>query len=166
MSGPSVRTALRPMTAADVPAVMEIERALFPDDAWSEHMVREELTGVPETRYYLVAAASGEEVAGYAGLAVIGDQGDVMTIAVRDTQQGHGVGRALLAELIAESARRGAADLFLEVRHDNARAKQLYHGMGFVEIGVRRGYYNGADAITMRRALTGADTSAVRGDDR
>jgi ribosomal-protein-alanine N-acetyltransferase len=154
------------MTAADVPAVMEIERALFPDDAWSEHMVREELTGVPETRYYLVAAEPGEEAVGYAGLAVVGDQGDVMTIAVRATQQGHGVGRALLAELIAESARRGAAELFLEVRHDNARAKRLYHGMGFVEIGVRRGYYNGADAITMRRVLTGADTSAVRGDDR
>lgn len=164
MTGPSVRTALRPMTAADVPAVMEIERALFPDDAWSERMVREELGAVPATRYYLVAVAPGEEITGYAGLAVIGDQGDVMTIAVRSAEQGRGVGRALLTELIAEAARRRATELFLEVRHDNTRAKELYHGMGFVEIGVRRGYYNGVDAITMRRVLTGAE--AVRGDDR
>ena len=146
---------LRPMTAEDLAAVMRIERALFPDDAWSERMMRDELSGVPDSRYYLVAQQG--EVVGYAGLAVVGDQGDVMTIAVRAEHQGHGVGRALLTELITEAARRGAADLFLEVRHDNARAKELYHRMGFVEIGVRRGYYNGADAITMRRALGGED---------
>ena len=147
--------ALRPMTADDLAAVIGIELATFPDDAWSERMMRDELSGVPDTRYYLVAQEG--EVVGYAGLAVIGDQGDVMTIAVRAEHQGHGVGRALLAELIGEAARRGATDLFLEVRHDNARAKELYHRMGFVEIGVRRGYYNGADAITMRRRLKGED---------
>lgn len=146
---------LRPMTTEDIAAVMSIERALFPEDAWSERMMRDELFGVPDTRYYLVALE--REIVGYAGLAVIGDQGDVMTIAVRADHQGHGVGRALLTELIDEAARRGAADLLLEVRHDNARARELYHKLGFAEIGVRRGYYNGADAITMRRVMGGED---------
>lgn len=162
-------TGLRPMTAADLPGVMEIERATFPDDAWSDAMMRDELSAVPDTRFYLVADDGGPgPLVGYAGLAVIEDQGDVMTIAVRADRQGHGVGRALLAELVAEAARRGAADLFLEVRHDNAPARRLYHDMGFVEIGVRRGYYNGADAITMCRPLAPADAApgADRGENR
>lgn len=146
---------LRPMAPDDLTAVMRIERELFPGDAWSERLMRDELSGVPDTRYYLVAQDDG--VVGYAGLAVIGEQGDVMTIAVRAGHQGHGVGRALLTGLIGEAARRGAADLFLEVRHDNTPAKELYHRLGFVEIGVRRGYYNGTDAITMRRPLGGED---------
>lgn len=146
---------LRPMTAADLAAVMDIERELFPDDAWTERTMRDELGAVPDTRYYLVAQE--EAVVGYAGLAVVGDQGDIMTIAVSADRQGRGLGRALLTELIGEATRRGAVDLFLEVRHDNAPAKELYRKMGFVEIGVRRGYYNGADAITMRRALGGED---------
>ena len=161
------RTELRPMTAADLPGVMEIERALFPEDAWSEGMMRDELAAVPATRFYLVAAENGEPggpLAGYAGLAVICDQGDVMTIAVREDRQGHGVGRALLTELIGEAARRGAVDLFLEVRHDNAPARRLYHDIGFVDIGVRRGYYNGVDAITMRRPLTPADSAGAGAD--
>lgn len=146
---------LRPMTKDDLAAVMDIERALFPDDAWSERTMRDELSAVPDTRYYLVAQE--DAVVGYAGLAVVGDQGDVMTIAVSADRQGRGLGRALLTELIGEATRRGAVDLFLEVRHDNAPAKELYRKMGFVEIGVRRGYYNGADAIAMRRALGGED---------
>lgn len=146
---------LRPMTAGDLAAVMAIERELFPDDAWTERTMRDELGAVPDTRYYLVAQE--DAVVGYAGLAVVGDQGDVMTIAVSADRQGRGLGRALLTELIGEATRRGALDLFLEVRHDNAPAKELYRKMGFVEIGVRRGYYNGADAITMRRALGGED---------
>ena len=45
--------------------------------------------------------------------------------------------------------------VFLEVRADNARAQQLYRRYGFVQIGIRRGYYqpSGTDALVMRKAL-------------
>lgn len=139
---------LREMTPADVPAVMDLERALFPLDAWSEGMLRDELA--EPARHYLVAV-SGDTVVGYAGLRSVPPEGDVQTMAVSEQVWGRGVGSSLLTELLAEAGRRGITHVFLEVRSDNPRAQRLYGRFGFVQIGVRRGYYNGADALVMRR---------------
>ncbi|MBB5777079.1 ribosomal protein S18-alanine N-acetyltransferase [Nonomuraea jabiensis] len=141
------------MTQADLPAVMSIERATFPLDAWSEGMMRGELAEMPRSRHYLVALVDGE-IIGYAGLAAAADQADVQTIAVLEKHQGTGVGGAMLTELLAEAGRRGAREIFLEVRADNPRAQAVYRHYGFEEIGTRRRYYDdGTDAIMMRRNL-------------
>ncbi|MEV4578597.1 ribosomal protein S18-alanine N-acetyltransferase [Nonomuraea jabiensis] len=141
------------MTEADLPAVMSIERATFPLDAWSEGMMRGELAEMPRSRHYLVALVDGE-IIGYAGLAAAADQADVQTIAVLEKHQGTGVGGAMLTELLAEAGRRGAREIFLEVRADNPRAQAVYRHYGFEEIGTRRRYYDdGTDAIMMRRNL-------------
>ncbi|RVX47148.1 ribosomal-protein-alanine N-acetyltransferase [Nonomuraea polychroma] len=146
---------LRPMTAADLPAVMAIERATFPLDAWSEGMMRGELDDMPRSRHYVVALVD-EEIVGYAGLAAAADQADVQTIAVLEKHQGTGIGSAMLTELLAEAHRRGAREVFLEVRADNPRAQTVYRHFGFEEIGTRRRYYDdGTDAIMMRRKLDG-----------
>ncbi|MGW5153937.1 ribosomal protein S18-alanine N-acetyltransferase [Nonomuraea wenchangensis] len=146
---------LRPMTSADLPAVMTIERATFPLDAWSEGMMRGELDDMPRTRHYVVALDE-DEIVGYAGLAAASDQADVQTIAVLDKHQGRGIGSALLTELLAEARRRGAREMFLEVRADNPRAQAVYRRFEFEEIGTRRRYYDdGTDAIMMRRKLDG-----------
>ncbi|GAA2366793.1 ribosomal protein S18-alanine N-acetyltransferase [Nonomuraea africana] len=146
---------LRQMTEADLPAVMAIERATFPLDAWSEGMLRGELADQPRTRHYVVAVED-EQIIGYAGLAVAADQADVQTIAVVAERQSQGTGGALLTELLAEARRRGAVEVFLEVRADNPRARSVYERFGFEEIGVRRRYYDdGTDAIMMKRKLDG-----------
>jgi ribosomal-protein-alanine N-acetyltransferase len=136
----------------DIPPVMQIERELFGDEAWSNTMFWSELAQ-RDTRRYLVAEADGQ-IVGYAGVCVYGShESYVQTIAVAKTDQGNGIGTALLAELIAESVRRGCAQLDLEVRADNLSAQELYARHGFDRIGVRRGYYqpSGVDAIVMRR---------------
>ncbi|GAA3128493.1 ribosomal protein S18-alanine N-acetyltransferase [Nonomuraea salmonea] len=144
---------LRPMTEADLPAVMEIERVTFPLDAWSEGMMRGELDEIPRTRHYVVALVDDEIVA-YAGLAAAADQADVQTIAVLEKHQRNGIGSAMLTELLAEARRRGAREIFLEVRADNPRAQSVYRRFGFEEIGTRRRYYDdGTDAIMMRKRL-------------
>ncbi|MFI6320763.1 ribosomal protein S18-alanine N-acetyltransferase [Nonomuraea sp. NPDC050556] len=143
------------MTAADLPAVMAIEREMFPLDAWSEGMLRGELADQPRTRHYVVALVDGE-IVGYAGLAAAADQADVQTIAVLDAFQGKGIGSAMLTNLLTEAARRGALEIFLEVRADNPRARAVYEHFAFEEIGVRRRYYDdGTDAIVMKRKLDG-----------
>lgn len=152
----AVRTAppegvlLRPMTADDVDAVMALERALFPADAWTEGMLRDELAETA-TRRYTVAVTDDDALVGYAGLRFVPPEGDVQTMAVAQSAWGTGIGAALLTELLDQAARRGVRDLFLEVRSDNPRAQKLYARFGFEQIGVRRGYYNGADALVMRR---------------
>jgi [ribosomal protein S18]-alanine N-acetyltransferase len=144
---------LRQMTADDLPAVMEIERKTFPADAWSEGMLRGELNDQPRTRHYVVALVD-DAIVGYAGLAAAGDQADVQTIAVLAEWRRSGVGGAMLTELLAEAARRGAVSVFLEVRADNPDAQAVYDRFGFERIGLRRHYYeDGTDAIMMRKDL-------------
>jgi [ribosomal protein S18]-alanine N-acetyltransferase len=147
--------ALREMTAADLPAVLDLEHALFGDEAWTEGMLASELAGVASGRHYLVAEDGGELV-GYAGLLTPGGgQADVLTLAVAEQRWGQGLGAALLDALLHEAGRRGCSEVFLEVRVDNVRAQRLYQRRGFVEIGIRRGYYqpSGTDALVMRLTL-------------
>jgi ribosomal-protein-alanine N-acetyltransferase len=145
------------MTEGDLPVVMELERALFPDDAWSEGMLRDELAEQPATRHYVVAyepePGPAERIIGYAGLCAVGDAADVQTIAVHADRWGHGVGAALLTALLTEAATRGCACVYLEVRADNDRAQKLYERFGFERIGLRKRYYqpSGVDAIVMNK---------------
>nr|WP_242905923.1 ribosomal protein S18-alanine N-acetyltransferase [Actinomadura terrae] len=147
------------MTGADLPSVHRLETVLFPEDAWSEGMLREELAEQPRTRHYVVAeeagGETGGEIVGYAGLAVAGGQADVQTIGVRADRRGGGIGAALLTALIDEAVRRESEAVFLEVRADNDGARRLYERFGFGRVGVRRRYYQPAnvDAIVMRRML-------------
>jgi ribosomal-protein-alanine N-acetyltransferase len=144
----------RPMTTADLDTVLALEQELFGEEAWSRQMLAGELGQQPASRYYLVAEVDGK-IVGYAGLLAAGGQGDVLTIAVATARWGHGIGTALLDRLLAEAARRGCAEVFLEVRADNARAQRLYRWRGFTDIGIRRAYYqpSGTDAIVMRLDL-------------
>jgi ribosomal-protein-alanine N-acetyltransferase len=145
---------LRPMKPADLTAVLELERELFGEEAWSRAMLRGELAQQPRSRYYLVAE-DNEVIVGYAGLLAAGSQGEVLTLAVAGRRWGQGTGSALLEALLAEAARHGCTEVFLEVRTDNVRAQLLYRRYGFVQIGIRRGYYqpSGTDALVMRREL-------------
>ena len=152
---------LRPMAAADLADVIALEHELFPEDPWTAEMFADEVAQPPELRLYLVAEADGADggpvMAGYAGMLFVpgGEAADVLTIAVRESRWGRGIGSALLDELIRAARERGCAELFLEVRADNPRAHGLYVRRGFAEIGVRRGYYkpSGVDAIVMRKDL-------------
>jgi ribosomal-protein-alanine N-acetyltransferase len=145
---------LRPMRTADIRAVLRLERELFSDEAWSRAMLTGELAQQPRSRHYLVADDGGV-LAGYAGLLAAGTHGDVLTLAVAADRWGQGTGSALLEALLAEAARRGCREVFLEVRADNARAQRLYRRYGFTQVGIRRGYYqpSGTDALVMRKDL-------------
>lgn len=147
---------LRALTRDDLEAVLGLERELFPDDSWTPEMFREELRQPAGTRLYLAAEDGRGRLIGYAGMLFSPDRtADVLTIAVRPDSWGRGIGSALLGALTSEAGRRGNAAVVLEVREDNPRARTLYLNRGFVEIGVRRGYYqpSGTDAIVMRKEL-------------
>jgi len=155
--GPRPRAStLRPMRQADMPAIMALERELFPDDAWTPEMFASEFAQSASRRLYLVAE-EGDAVIGYAGMMFTGGpQADVLTLAVDPAHWGRGAGTALLCALIDAAARRGHAEVVLEVRKDNPRARRLYLRHGFTEVGIRRGYYqpSGVDAVVMRKALS------------
>jgi [ribosomal protein S18]-alanine N-acetyltransferase len=144
---------LRRMRWWDLEQVHALETALFPDP-WSVETFWSELAHVPETRHYLVAEDGGS-VVGYAGLVATGHQADVQTLGVRADHQGRGLGGELLRALLDEARRRGAGEVLLDVRAENAAAQALYARHGFERIGVRRGYYRpgGTDAYVLRLRL-------------
>lgn len=143
------------MSKGDLSAIMALEQELFPEDAWTRQMFAAEFAQPASRRLYLVAE-EGKEVVGYAGMMFTGgSQADVVTLAVNPAHWGQGTGTALLTALVDEAGKRGCAEVLLEVREDNPRARHLYLRHGFTEVGIRRGYYqpSGVDAVVMRKEL-------------
>lgn len=144
---------LRPMTRADLPAVVALEESLFEHDPWSRELFEQELDEVPATRDVTVAFV-GNDIVGYSSLRYAGSQGDVNTIAVSAEYQGRGVGTQLLRALMTSARAHGVGHLFLEVRSDNNAAIDLYTTHGFERIDRKRNYYGtDVDAIVMRAKL-------------
>ncbi|WP_367379407.1 ribosomal protein S18-alanine N-acetyltransferase [Subtercola boreus] len=150
---------LRVATPDDVDAIMQLETATFENDAWSRAMMLGDLSQA--YCRYLVATRPGDgpttALSGYAGLmsARGAADADIQTIAVAPDARRRGLARLMMTTLIAEAVSRGARRLFLEVRADNPGAQTLYENLGFLPIGVRRGYYqpDDVDAVVMRLDL-------------
>ncbi|PKM83447.1 MAG: ribosomal-protein-alanine N-acetyltransferase [Firmicutes bacterium HGW-Firmicutes-14] len=136
------------MKSIHLDGVLEIENQSFPTP-WSRTAFFHEITG-NDFAYYIVALADGQ-VAGYAGMWVILDEGHITTVAVHPAYRRQKVGSRLLSELINESRKRGCIKMTLEVRPSNANARKMYEKAGFVSYGIRPGYYSdtGEDALIM-----------------
>ncbi|AXB46893.1 ribosomal protein S18-alanine N-acetyltransferase [Amycolatopsis albispora] len=148
---------LKPLRRGDIRRCVEIEKILFPGDSpWSAAAFRSEL----DSGAYYLGAYGGDELLGYAGLAVVGPRGDheasLHTIGVAPEHQGKGIGKALLEALLTK-ADELRAPVLLEVRTDNEVALTMYEKHGFIKLGVRKRYYqpSGADAYTMVRPPLG-----------
>lgn len=148
---------LRVATPGDLEAIMQLERATFESDAWSEQSMSAEISN--PNGFYLVAELleAADEIVGYAGLLAPrrSEQADIQTIAVAPAARRAGLGRTLMNALLAEARARGAREVFLEVRADNPGAQRLYDSLGFAPIAVRPGYYqpDDVDAIVMRLSV-------------
>lgn len=142
---------IREASLAELDAIMGLETASFPTDAWSRATMEQELASA-HTRYFV--AEDNGELQGYAGVRALqgSRDADVQTIAVAKDARGNGLGRRLLHTLFAAAQDVGASELFLDVRADNVPATALYVSEGFVEIGRRPRYYqpDDVDAVVMK----------------
>ena len=143
-------TETRPLTYADLPQVIAIERRAFPTP-WSLAMFVLELskpTGI------CLAAVEDGQVVGYVVCSRYDTVWHVMNIAVDDRLRRQGTARRLLETLFAEADAPGE-QYTLEVRVSNDAAIKMYEGFGFRSAGVRRGYYhdNREDALIMWRTV-------------
>jgi ribosomal-protein-alanine N-acetyltransferase len=87
------------------------------------------------------------------GRAIAGEA-ELLTIAVDPGARRSGIGRRLVARFSGTARDMDATDAFLEVASDNLAARALYSATGWLEAGVRRGYYGPrTDAIVMRLTL-------------
>ncbi len=104
-------------------------------------------------------AAGGDAVpVGFVLARVAGAEAEILSLGVDPAWRGRGAGTALMTAVLARAGAAGAEEVFLEVAESNRPALGLYHGLGFVRVGRRPGYYrsgagSGENAITLRAAL-------------
>ncbi len=144
------------MTVRDLDAVVAVEARSY-SHPWSRGNFTDSLAA-GYLAEVLEDAAGG--LVGYL-IAMTGvDEMHLLNITVAPDRQGQGHGQTLLAALQQHARQRGLATLWLEVRESNQRARALYRRLGFVEVGLRRGYYPAAvrreDAVVMSLASSAA----------
>jgi len=139
------------MINADLEQILDIERASF-KYPWSRRFFLEELQ-VECAR--AVVAEIADRVVGYVLFWFLPEDVDVHNIAVHPDYRRHAIGRILLEHVIAAAQQRSSVRVTLEVRKSNTAAQHLYHSLGFIITGERRGYYSddGEDALTMALTL-------------
>ena len=100
---------------------------------------------------------SGEECApelrGFTALLLTPPESDIIDIIVSSSHRRQRIGTGLLDWACDLALLRGVDTIFLEVRPGNTPARRLYEHLGFVQCGIRKGYYTDPpeDAIAMVR---------------
>ena len=142
---------IRPMDAADLDGVREIELRSF-TDPWSRWMLAAELG---RSRTCQLIAAQDEKIAGYIFLQHVLGEGEITNIAVSPDFRRQGIGAKLLRAAVAQAQAWELDCLFLEVRESNLPAIALYGRFGFTVNGRRPGYYQNPreDALLMHLKL-------------
>jgi ribosomal-protein-alanine N-acetyltransferase len=138
------------MRPEDIPAVMEIDRASFPNP-WPENVYLYELRENRAAHLLVLVESPSGRIVGFVGYWLVVDEAHISTFAIRPDCRRRGLGAALLAGMLRDAAGRGAVSALLEVRAGNHSAQALYGRFAFREVGCRRGYYrdNGEDALLM-----------------
>lgn len=133
-------------TAAQVPAMAELEARCFAADPWPAETILYKLDE-------FFVALEGGELLGYLCLSHVLDEGSIDNVAVAPEQRRRGIAAALLAAAEEEAKKLSLAFITLEVRAGNEPAIRLYEKHGYTRVGLRRGYYEKPkeDAILMTR---------------
>ncbi len=133
---------LQPMTALHLDDVAALEKQCYPFP-WTRGNFADALMGNQWTQVqwsddgalmaYIVAMPGVEEM-------------HLLNVTVAPSFRRRGLAIALMQALEDEAVQRNARKLWLEVRPSNVEALALYARLGFVQRGVRRGYYPAAQS--------------------
>ncbi|GIU67016.1 ribosomal protein S18-alanine N-acetyltransferase [Candidatus Phycosocius spiralis] len=124
---------LRAATLSDAPAMAELHRSCF-DVPWSV----DTFTTFLATEQAFVL---GKPIQAFIMVRTSVDEAEILTLAVAQQWQRHGLATRLLAHILAALAQHSVRRIFLEVACDNHAACALYSKIGFLQVGVRQEYY-------------------------
>ncbi|WP_422374266.1 ribosomal protein S18-alanine N-acetyltransferase [Roseibium sp.] len=139
----------------DLPKVAEIHDASFRHNWNIEEFARMKAQSGTTILVARRASPYGTRAPlGFLILRTAADEAEVITIAVHPRQRGRGIGKQLMEAGLFRLYGERCKSLFLEVDAANESALLLYRGLGFKEVGQRKGYYgdSGGDgtALVMR----------------
>ena len=145
---------VRELKVEDSAAVAEMEQQIF-SDPWSEKSVMET---VQQKQSVCFAAEKAGHLLGYLLAYHAADEAEIARIAVQKEARRQGAAGKLLQALEHYCEEHKMEKLLLDVRESNEAARSFYTKNGFVEDGIRQGFYTNPseDAVLMSRQL-GAD---------
>lgn len=150
----SSRVEWRPMRAADVVYVAALEAQIHAAP-WTAGNFRDALAA----GYAAQVAQRAGRVVAFGVMMLAPGEAQILNVSVVPDARREGLGRELVLRFVADAARMGAGQIFLEVRVSNAPAIALYEGAGFARIARRAAYYPAGpdgkreDALVMRKEL-------------
>jgi len=127
LTPPHAGVSLRQAVAADLDAIVRIDRAAF-DDFWRYDPAQ--LEALLRTGRGAVAEEEGAAI-GYTLATVSGGEGSLGRLAVVARGRRRGVGAALASEAIVWLAGQGVRAVTLSTQSDNAASRRLYVRLGF-----------------------------------
>ena len=141
---------IRRAIPADIPALLQLERAATGASHWSVAEYDRLFSPEPPARLVLIAEI-GVPV-GFLVARSVGPDWELENIGVAENARRSGVGTALLRELLLRADRAEAGSIFLEVRESNSVARALYEKLGFRPVTRRAAYYGdpSEDAVVYR----------------
>lgn len=145
---------VRELKVEDSAAVAEMEQQIF-SDSWSEKSV---LETVQQKQSVCFAAEKAGHLLGYLLAYHAADEAEIARIAVQKEARRQGAAGKLMQALEHYCEEHKMEKLLLDVRESNEAVRSFYTKNGFVEDGIRQGFYvnPSEDAVLMSRQL-GAD---------
>ena len=131
---------LRPMIEDDLETIMVIERETYPYP-WTKGIFHDCM----HVGYSCWVYEFDDEIEAYAVMSVGADEAHILTLVVRASSRGQGLGRMVLQYLKDAAVQHKADTLLLEVRPSNHVAIQLYNSFGFNDLAIRPNYYPADD---------------------
>lgn len=141
---------MRALVAADAEAVVDIQRACPEAAQWAAS----DYARVGELFVGWVAVVD-DDLAGFVVARPVGEEWEILNLAVHPARRRAGIGRRLLDEALEAARRAHAKRAFLEVRESNDGAAAFYARQGFASAGRRRQYYTAPveDALVLALPL-------------
>ena len=131
---------IRNMTTEDLDQVCRIENNSF-SVPWSRKSFEESLANPNATYVVACPEDNTQQIWGYCGAYLIGDEADINQVAVVKEHRRNGIGKQMLNELMHILEEKNIVAVTLEVRKSNVAAIALYESLGFVTEGVRKNFY-------------------------
>ncbi len=137
------------MTLEDVSGVTIVEEECF-SQPWSYQAFLSELENDKAVTYI---AIEDYEIVGFINAHFVLNEGYINNIAVTLTHRRKHTADMLIEKLVSLAIDKKLAFLTLEVRQSNEAAINLYKKHGFLEVGIRKDFYDQPkeDAILMTR---------------
>jgi tRNA threonylcarbamoyladenosine biosynthesis protein TsaB len=144
----------------DAPDLLAILQQSPEAARWTEKQFTEELVG---GRSDFFVMQQGEEIIGFVSGRPMGEEGEILNLAMKPKSRKRGIGKTLVQQLLQVFAQKGVLKVFLEVRKSNSGAIAFYERLGFRQVRERPAYYGNPPESALILAISLPNSASTFG---